>query len=72
MMPAKVGPVVLGKDTRSATRLILSLRRAHGGRDATASYSDREMNAAIEVNMPNYATAVVSTEEVVAVTSVAE
>ncbi|MDT5148415.1 MAG: hypothetical protein QOI01_148 [Mycobacterium sp.] len=30
------------------------------------------MNAAIEVNMPNYATAVVSTEEVVAVTSVAE
>jgi ureidoacrylate peracid hydrolase len=32
--------------------------------DATASYSDVEMHAALEVNIPNYATAVVSTEEV--------
>jgi nicotinamidase-related amidase len=24
-------------------------------KDATASYSDREMDAALEVNMPNYA-----------------
>jgi ureidoacrylate peracid hydrolase len=40
--------------------------------DATASYSDREMNAALEVNIPNCATAVVSTEEVVAAISVAE
>ena len=34
--------------------------------DATASYSDVEMRAALEVNIPNYATAVVSTEEVLA------
>jgi hypothetical protein len=71
-MPAKVGPVVLGKETRSATPIILSPRRAHGGRDATASYPDRETNAALEVNMPNYATAVVCTEEVVAAISVAQ
>jgi ureidoacrylate peracid hydrolase len=32
--------------------------------DATASYSDREMHAALEVNMPNYA-AVVTTGEVI-------
>jgi ureidoacrylate peracid hydrolase len=32
--------------------------------DATASYSDVEMHAALEVNIPNYATAIVSTEEV--------
>jgi ureidoacrylate peracid hydrolase len=36
--------------------------------DATASYSDREMHAALEVNLPNYAT-VVTTEEVVQVLS---
>lgn len=34
--------------------------------DATASYSDAEMHAALEVNIPNYATAVVSTEELLA------
>jgi ureidoacrylate peracid hydrolase len=33
--------------------------------DATASYSDVEMHAALEVNIPNYATAVVSTKEIV-------
>jgi ureidoacrylate peracid hydrolase len=33
-------------------------------RDATASYSDSEMHAALDVNMPNYA-AVVTTQEVV-------
>ena len=33
--------------------------------DATASYSDVEMHAALEVNMPNYA-AVVSTDDVLA------
>jgi nicotinamidase-related amidase len=32
-------------------------------KDATASYSDVEMHAALEVNIPNYATAVLSTEE---------
>jgi ureidoacrylate peracid hydrolase len=30
--------------------------------DATASYSDREMHAALEVNMPNYAAAVTMSE----------
>jgi ureidoacrylate peracid hydrolase len=34
-------------------------------KDATASYSDREMHAALEVNMPNYASAIVTTDEVV-------
>jgi nicotinamidase-related amidase len=34
-------------------------------RDATADYSDREMLAALEVNIPNYASAVVSTDEIV-------
>lgn len=35
-------------------------------KDATASYSDAEMHAALEVNIPNYATAVVTAGEVVA------
>jgi nicotinamidase-related amidase len=35
-------------------------------KDATASYSDREMHAALEVNIPNYASAIVSTKEIVA------
>jgi ureidoacrylate peracid hydrolase len=34
-------------------------------KDATASYSDKEMHAALEVNIPNYATAMLATEEVV-------
>src|ERR1043165_1623805 len=34
-------------------------------KDATASYSDREMHAALEVNIPNYANAIVTTMEVV-------
>jgi ureidoacrylate peracid hydrolase len=34
-------------------------------KDATASYSDREMHAALEVNMPNYATSIVTTAEIV-------
>jgi nicotinamidase-related amidase len=33
--------------------------------DATASYSDNEMHAALEVNIPNYASAIVTTDEVV-------
>ena len=32
-------------------------------RDATADYSDREMRAALDVNIPNYASAVVTTDE---------
>jgi ureidoacrylate peracid hydrolase len=34
-------------------------------KDATASYSDTEMHAALEVNIPNYATAVLPANEVV-------
>ena len=34
-------------------------------KDATASYSDREMRAALEVNIPNYATAIVTTREII-------
>jgi ureidoacrylate peracid hydrolase len=38
-------------------------------RDATADYSDEEMRAALNVNMPNYASAIVSTNEIVAAIS---
>ena len=34
-------------------------------KDATASYSDKEMHAALEVNIPNYASAMVTTSEVI-------
>jgi len=34
-------------------------------KDATADYSDAEMHAALEVNIPHYASAVVTTDEVV-------
>jgi len=34
-------------------------------KDATASYSDEEMHAALEVNIPYYASAIVTTNEVV-------
>ena len=34
-------------------------------RDATADYSDDEMHAALDINIPNYATAVLTTDEVV-------
>lgn len=34
-------------------------------KDATASYSDREMHAALDVNIPNYASAIVTAKEVV-------
>ena len=33
-------------------------------KDATADYSDAEMHAALDVNLPNYASALVSTEEI--------
>jgi ureidoacrylate peracid hydrolase len=38
-------------------------------KDATADYSDEEMHAALEVNIPNYASAIVTTIEVVGVIS---
>ena len=34
-------------------------------KDATADYSDREMHAALDINMPNYASAIVTTNEVI-------
>jgi nicotinamidase-related amidase len=34
-------------------------------KDATASYSDVHMHAALEINLPNYASAIVSTQEIV-------
>jgi nicotinamidase-related amidase len=34
-------------------------------KDATADYSDVEMRAALDVNIPNYASAVVTTKEIV-------
>jgi len=34
-------------------------------KDAIADYSDREMSAALEVNLPNYANAIVTTQEIV-------
>src|ERR1700726_758726 len=41
-------------------------------KDATASYSDDHMHAALEVNIPNYASAIVSADEiVVAISSLA-
>src|ERR1700730_1625973 len=33
--------------------------------DATASYSDEEMHAALDINIPNYASAIVTTAEIV-------
>jgi nicotinamidase-related amidase len=34
-------------------------------KDATADYSDREMHAALDVNIPSYASAIVTTNEIV-------
>jgi len=34
-------------------------------KDATADYSDEEMHAALDINIPNYANAVVTTKEIV-------
>ena len=35
-------------------------------KDATASFSQEQMHAALDINIPNYANAIVSTEEIVA------
>src|SRR5208337_4717488 len=40
-------------------------------RDATADYSDEMMHAALDINIPNYAHDVVTTEEIVASISAA-
>jgi nicotinamidase-related amidase len=34
-------------------------------KDATASYSDEQMHAALDINIPNYASAIVCTDEIV-------
>ncbi len=34
-------------------------------RDATTSYSDEHMHAALDINIPNYASAIVTTDQVV-------
>ena len=34
-------------------------------RDATADYSDKEMNAALDINLPSYANVIVTTHEIV-------
>ena len=34
-------------------------------KNAIADYSDVEMRAALEVNMPNYASAIVTTDEII-------
>ena len=34
-------------------------------KDATASYSDEHMHAALDVNIPNYASAIVTADEIV-------
>jgi ureidoacrylate peracid hydrolase len=34
-------------------------------KDATADYSNDEMHAALDVNVPNYASAIVTTNEIV-------
>ena len=39
-------------------------------RDATADYSDEEMHAALDINIPNYASAIVTTNEIVDLISV--
>ncbi|MGB8136096.1 MAG: isochorismatase family cysteine hydrolase [Pseudolabrys sp.] len=41
-------------------------------RDATADYSDEMMRAALDINMPNYASAIVTTNEVVDLISSAQ
>src|SRR5689334_17780140 len=38
-------------------------------KDATADYSDEMMRAALDINIPNYASAITGTEEIVAVIS---
>lgn len=34
-------------------------------RDATASFSEEQMHTALDINLPNYATAIVTTREIV-------
>ena len=47
---------------RYAAELVYELTMV---KDATASYSDEEMHAALDINIPNYASAIVTAVEVV-------
>jgi ureidoacrylate peracid hydrolase len=38
-------------------------------KDATADYSDEHMHAALDVNLPNYASAIVTTDEIIGLVS---
>jgi ureidoacrylate peracid hydrolase len=49
----------------STVRFAAELGQVTVVRDATASYSAEEMHAALDVNIPNYASAIVTTNEVV-------
>ena len=40
-------------------------------KDATADYSDEWMHAALDINIPNYASAIVTTSQIVATISAA-
>ena len=41
-------------------------------KDATADYSDEMMHAALDINIPNYASAVVTTDQIAAAISAAD
>src|ERR1700754_1735254 len=43
-----------------------------GEKDATADYSDEATHAALDVNLPNYASAIMTTDEIVALISSVE
>src|ERR1051325_4444452 len=53
---------------RRRSAMPLSLATRWMVKDATADYSDEEMHAALDVNIPNYASAIVKTDEVVHLT----
>jgi nicotinamidase-related amidase len=65
--------VAFEKEVTTARKAGFTLRRfrkQHGSnevtviKDATASYSDMEMRAALDVNIPNNASAIVTTDEI--------
>jgi isochorismate hydrolase len=62
--------IVIGLDSAYLHRSDRSLcrgawLRGHGGKRRTADYSDKEMHAALDINIPNYASAIVTTNEIV-------
>jgi hypothetical protein len=53
------------KESQKAFSRLQFFVAGHPRTDATASYSEEEMHAALDINIPNYATAIVTTHEVV-------